>query len=67
MSDVVVWIFAALLTYLVMYEIGHVQGSNAMQDQLQTQAIEHGYALYCPTDDSVQHKGKFAWNGECDK
>ena len=61
MSDVVHWIFAALLTYLVMYEIGHVQGSNAMQDQLQTQAIEHGYALYCPTD------GKFAWHGECEE
>ena len=61
MSDVVHWIFAALLTYLVMYEIGHVQGSNAMQDQLQTQAIEHGYALYCPVD------GTFAWNGECEE
>ena len=61
MSDVVVWIFAALLTYLVMYEIGHVQGSNAMQDQLQTQAIEHEYALHCPVD------GTFAWNGECDE
>jgi len=67
MSDVVVWIFGALLTYLVIYEIGHVRGSNAMQDQLQTQAIEHGYALYCPTYDSVKHKGKFAWNGECDE
>ena len=46
---------------------GYTTGIDAMQDQLQTQAIEHGYALYCPTDDSVQHKGKFAWNGECDE
>ena len=46
---------------------GYITGIDAMQDQLQTQAIERGYALYCPTDLSVQHKGKFAWNGECDK
>ena len=46
---------------------GYTAGIDAMQDQLQTQAIEHGYALYCPTNDSVQHKGKFAWNGECDE
>jgi hypothetical protein len=28
---------------------------------IQQQAIERGYALYCPKD------GKFAWKGECDE
>ena len=46
---------------------GYTVGIDTMQVRLQTQAIEHGYALYCPTDDSVQHKGKFAWNGECEE
>lgn len=28
---------------------------------IQQQAIERGYALYCPKD------GKFAWKGECNE
>lgn len=28
--------------------------------QYQTEAIERGYAIYCPQD------GKFSWVGECD-
>lgn len=28
---------------------------------IQQQAIERGYALYCPKD------GEFAWKGECDE
>lgn len=35
---------------------GHADGRGKMRDQ----AIQRGYALYCPTD------GDFAWKGECD-
>lgn len=31
------------------------------RDNLRQQAVERGYALYCPTD------GKWAWKGECDQ
>ena len=41
----------------IAWRYGHVKGYSIMQ----TQAIEHGYALYCPTN------GDFAWNGECDE
>ena len=30
------------------------------QDKWQEQAIERGYAQFCPLD------GEFAWNGECE-
>lgn len=36
-------------------------GRNAGELDMQAEAIERGYALYCPTD------GEFAWKGECDE
>lgn len=62
MSDVLT-AAVVIIAFSGMYIWGHVEGHQTMQ----VQAIEHGYALYCPTDDSVQHKGKFSWIGECDK
>jgi len=62
MSDGLV-VIVGIIACSGLYIGGHVEGVKTVQ----TQAIEHGYALYCPTDDSVQHKGKFAWNGECDE
>ena len=69
MSGVIISI-AIIVVSCGLYIGGHIKGYTTLQVQvieMQTQAIKRGYALYCPTDDSVQHKGKFAWNGECDK
>ena len=37
-----------------------IWGSAAASHHYEAQAIERGYALYCPKD------GEFAWKGECD-
>ena len=54
-------IIVGIMALIGLYIWGHVEGAKTVQ----TQAIQRGYALYCPTDDSVKHKGKFAWSGEC--
>ena len=41
----------------IAWNVGHVKGYSIMQ----VQAIQRGYALYCPTN------GNFAWNGECEE
>lgn len=39
--------------------VGLVMGAMSTSDMYEEQAIERGYALYCPAD------GNFAWKGEC--
>ena len=45
-------VLTAILSGLMAYDTG---------DRLKRQAIERGYALYCPTT------GDFTWKGECDE
>lgn len=41
--------------------IGFILGHMSGEDSMETEAIERGYAIYCPTS------GDFAWKNECDK
>jgi len=50
-------IFIAFLGFL----LGMIIGSLLEGGEYKAQAIERGYALYCPAD------GDWAWVGECDK
>ena len=47
--------FMIIMVGLAYYVVGKDDGRKYYQKQ----AIERGYALYCPTDK------KFAWKGEC--
>jgi uncharacterized membrane protein YpjA len=40
--------------------IGFIFGYMYGEDEMQAQAIQRGYALYCPSS------GDFAWQGECE-
>lgn len=54
-----VWFFCVLIGNWVGDELAIWLHRPA--DELRYQAIERGYALYCPTD------GEFAWKGECEE
>jgi hypothetical protein len=41
--------------------VGGMGGRDEGRLEIQTEAIERGYALHCPKD------GRFAWIGECDE
>lgn len=41
--------------------VGIIIGAFGMQNTYQKEAIQKGYALYCPDT------GEFAWKGECEK
>lgn len=62
-GDVIMWLFyiavGAVIGFIVLlgYNIYNFTSSPDLVDQ----AVERGYALYCPDD------GKFAWKGECDE
>ena len=51
--------FQYTLIILVAVGSGSVHGVVYGQGTMETQAIERGYAIYCPVD------GEFAWLGEC--
>ena len=44
-----------------LFVAGTFGGGYIASNTLESQAIERGYALYCPTD------GDFAWVGECEE
>jgi hypothetical protein len=41
--------------------LGGMRGLDEGRLEVQAEAIERGYASYCPQD------GRFAWKGECDE
>jgi hypothetical protein len=41
--------------------VGGMRSLDEGRLEVQTEAIERGYALHCPKD------GRFAWKGECDE
>ena len=49
-----------LLCFAAGIFFGGMVGLGVEVNQYRSQAIERGYALYCPND------GAFAWKGECD-
>ena len=57
MSDAIAFIILIIITITV----GFVAGSQRTGDAYKAQAVERGYAQYCPTD------GAWAWVGECGK
>ena len=50
----------AFIVAVLLFGIGIIWGGAAAYKDIEIQAIERGYALYCPKD------GKFAWKGECE-
>lgn len=52
-SDAVVWVFTFGLL------VGVVIGAVIFDSGYKAEAVERGYASYCPTD------GNWAWKGEC--
>lgn len=49
----------AFIVAIIMFGIGILWGGAAAYKDIEVQAIERDYALYCPKD------GEFAWKGEC--
>lgn len=59
MFDFLVWLVGIVIGVWLYAEVVELIHSDA--SALKQQAIERGYALYCPAD------GKFAWVGECEQ
>ena len=51
----------AVFSVAIGMSVGGNMGDVRTKSELQTQAIERGYGLYCPTT------GRFAWRGECEE
>ena len=63
MKDILHGVMAGLLgTFIVAFLRADAYGDRMVSryHNVQKQAIERGYALYCP------HDGEFAWVGECE-
>jgi hypothetical protein len=51
--------FAIIMLVVVAGFIGFIVGVIVGEVEMQAQAIQRGYALYCPSS------GDYAWQGEC--
>jgi hypothetical protein len=51
--------FAIIMLVVVAVFIGFIVGVIVGEGDIKTQAIQRGYALYCPSS------GDYAWQGEC--
>lgn len=61
MDDILHYTMSVLLGIVVLLLILAYGRGDRMERDVQKQAIERGYALYCPAD------GEFAWKGECEE
>lgn len=52
---------AVLLIGFLCLSVGIILGSMLKGDEMRSQAVERGYATYCPQN------GNWAWKGECDE
>ena len=51
--------YGVVIPFMLLWLAVDLSSTRLMLEKLQTQTIENGYALYCPTN------GEFAWVGEC--
>lgn len=58
-AAVILAVFVALVGGFSGY-FGYTMAGQTQHTEIKQQALDRGYALFCPKD------GRFAWKGECD-